>query len=461
VANRLSPPAEAPPPAQAFEPLLNEEMGHFILSRRTVALVFGGFLAGGLALGALLRKGRPGALGWLGPGAALGAAAAVLALGAWERRGAAPTVAVVQVVHASPAPGEASAHGHLAMYTPAAGPAEVGASRGGFFDLDLTGSQGQARRWVMTDTGRWHWDGLSLPAGARRAPFRATIPLEAPLEASAGFGPDGLEGHWSAGPFEGVADAFLRTPNGRNLAVRLRPDGTFRAAGADALLEGQFLTEAVLSDRQQRQQALLREMLKRPKGRQRDERLFFLAWARPVDLGFTLAPGARLAGTALLVVPLRLKRPSPGTKVTIPGPLLTCRRVVTGGLAQVTVEGAQGTEMPLRFQLPAEVLPLEVERARLHARVEAPGREVTIWGGPEGGERAQLYRTTSPQGPFTAEVEGRLLRPGPDGGLYLSLSVSEPRGGQTKGKKAEARPDEKWAIRYLELEVTGRAAGER
>jgi hypothetical protein len=385
----------------------------------------------------------------------------VLGLGAWERRGAAPTVAVVQVVRASPGAEEATADGHLAVYRPGAGKADVGASRGGYFDLDLKGSEGQARRWVMTDAGRWHWDGLALPAGARRATFRASIPLEAPLEASAGFGPEGLEGQWSPGPFDDVADAFLRTPNGRNLAVRLRPDGTFRVTGADALPEGQFLTEAVLSDRQQRQQALLRELLKRPKGSRRDERLLFLAWARPVDMGFTLAPDARQAGSALLVLPLRLKRPRPGARVTIPGPLLPCRRVVTGGLAALTTESPQGTDMPLRFQLPAEALPLEVERARLHARIDAPGRQVTVWGGPEGGERAELHRVTSPQGPFTVEVgDGRLLRPGADGGLYLKVSISEPRGGQTKGKKKQARPDEEWVIRYLELEVTGRAGEE-
>ena len=84
---------------------------------------------------------------------------------------------------------------------------------------------------------------------------------------------------------------------------------------------GQFLAGAVLSDEQQRRQKLYREFLKPVQNERPDDRPVLLAWARPVETHFRLAAEARETGTALLIVPLRLERPAPGTRVTIPAPL--------------------------------------------------------------------------------------------------------------------------------------------
>src|SRR5262249_36568030 len=136
--------------------------------------------------------------------------------------------------------------------------------RGGLFELDLTGTEGRTRRLVLTDLDAWHWEDLALPAGVRLAPFRYTARSEGPITAVARFGPEGLEGRLAAGPSRGLADALLTTPGGRNLSVRLGPDGAFSAGSQDVLSAEQFLAGAVLSDRQQRRQELLRACLQRP-----------------------------------------------------------------------------------------------------------------------------------------------------------------------------------------------------
>jgi hypothetical protein len=440
-----------------WEKLLGDEIGYSVVGRGLAALVFAAFLLAALALGLALRRSRrPEFLGWLCPAAALAAAGVFLALGESSRRASPPAVAVAEVIDAVPGTAEAPVRGLLAVYRPDSGPVDVGASRGGLFELDMKGLQGQSRSLMLTGVDSWRWDDVSLPAGVRFATFRATVPTGEPIRAVARFGPEGVEGRLAAGRFEGLEDAVLATPNGRNLAVRLGPDGAFRAGEADALPAGQFLAGAVLSDRQRRRQDLFRAALRPPA----DGRAVLLAWAKPIDLGFTPAPHGRLLGGALLAVPLTLEPPPPGERVTLPGPLVPYRRILPNGLPGApTPSSNEPIDMHLRFQLPAAVLPFRVERARLTARLDAPGRRVTLAG--RGGDAVvELKSVSSPLDPVEVEVaDERFLRPDGDGGLHFDLSVGDA-GAATEGERRDTRLKPEWTIEFVELEVAGRAAGD-
>jgi hypothetical protein len=445
---------EQPVPLDPFRQPLSEEIGYSVVPLGTVAGVFGAFLLAALALGLALRRARrPELQGWLGPAAALGAAAVLFALGQSSRRAAGPTVAVAQVVDAVPGMEEVSVHGLLAVYHPDQGSAPAGVTRGGIFELDPAGLEGQTRRLIQTDLDAWHWENLALPAGVRFAPFRTTLPTGEPLRAVARLGPEGLEGELTAGPFHDPADAVLRTANGRNLAVRLGPGGTFRADRADALAAGQFLAGAVLSDRQQRRQALYREFLQPPTEGEPKGGNLLLAWAEPADLGFTLAEEPRVVGSALLMIPLELERPAPAKRLTIPGQLIPYQRIGSVGLMRAVRESTQNAEMHLRFQLPPEVLPFQVERARLVARIDCPSRRVTV-SGYDGDRLVELHRVESPLDPIQVDLtEGRLLRLDGEGGLHLHVSVRHVP--TPEEEEEDVRFDQKWTVEYLELEVTG------
>jgi hypothetical protein len=453
LAKELQPPSDAAKfRVEAFQPLLTQEIGYTIPGRPTVGLVFVALLAVPLVLWVVLRRSRRLELrGWVGPAAALAATGALLALGESSRRSAPPTVAVGEVVDAVPGTSEASVHGLLAAYRPDEGPAEVGAGQGGFFDLNMAGIEAQPRRFTLTDLDAWHWEDLALPAGVRLAPFHTTVSTGEPVAAVARFGPDGLEGRVTAGPFRDLDDALLHTPGSRNLAVHLRPDGTFSAGPGDVLPPGQFLAGAALSDRQQGQQEVYREALKQPPLEFGENRPVLMAWARPVDPHFDLVPGARLVGDALLRMPLRLGRPAPGTRVAVPGLLVPCRRIFETGAGQPTRESSQRADMHLRFQLPPEVLPLKVDRARLVAKVDAPGRQVTVRG-RDGDQLGAPHQFDSPIDPIRVDItEARWLQPDKEGGLHVNLAISEVDGGGLSGA------GRKWTIEYLELEVVGQA----
>jgi hypothetical protein len=442
-------------PTKAIRQALADEVGYAVVGGPTVGLVFGAFLLGTLGLGLVLRRTRhPELLGWLAPAVALGTAAAFLALGRASHHAVPPTVAVAQVVNAVAGEDEAAVHGLLAAYRPGSGPADIGATRGGTFDLDMTGVEGKARERVVTDVDAWHWDNLSLPVGIRFAPFHCTVPTKAPLTAVARFGPDGLEGKLVSGPFRNPGDALLVTPGRRNLAVRLGPGNFFTAGEGDVLPAGQFLSDAVLSDRQQQRQGLYREFLRRPGAEALKGRTALLAWADPVDLHFRLAPDADLVGAALLVLPLELERAAPGTRVTIPGPLLACRRVVGGRETQVPAGSSDRLDADLRFQLPAAALPLKVEGARFVAKISAPARQVTVSGVADG-KPVELLRVDSPLDPIRVQLAERLLHLDERGGLHVRLALGES-GRQPEPGKAGLRGVERWTIEYLELEVHGR-----
>jgi hypothetical protein len=445
---------------------LADEIGYTTVHRSTAASVFAAFLLTTLALAVVLRRfGRPELVGWIGPAAALVATGAFVALGEASRRSATPTIAVAQVVEGDSATQDASVRGRMAVYRPYAGSFSLEAERGGIIEVPSKDVKGQMMRWVATDLDCWHLENLDLPFGVRLSDFRFTLATDQPISAVARFGPEGVEGNLTTGPLRGLSDALIDGPGDRRLALRLAEDGSFRAGSADLLPQGEFIAGTFLSDRQQRRGEIYREYLKRPPAGRAEERALLLAWADPIDMRFQLVQPASLAatadvrkaGSALVVLPLRMELPRPGSRVTIPGPFVRHRRIFQAGVSGSTTE-SDSADMHLRFQLPSAALPFKVERARLTLRVDAPGRRVIIagWEGAEAGSGRvrEIRRVDSPLDSIRIDLSGEsLLRLDEDGGLHLNIHISELLKAQSG---LAAGGSEKWKIHYLDLEITGR-----
>ena len=462
---RLHPRNEPPDaPSDALREMALQEVGYSVVGRWTAAAVFGGFLLAVLGLGFALRRSRRRELvGWLGPAAAVVAAAVFVALGESSRRSVPPTIGCVAVVEVVPGSSEAAAQGVAAVYRPHSGPVPLRTDRGATLDLDASGLEGQTRQRVVTDLDRWHWEGLSLPAGIRTGPFRATVRADK-LSAVARFGPDGLTGRFDTGPFRVPADGLVVTPARDPLPVRFG-ENAFTARGEDALPPGQYLTIAVLSDRQQQRQALYRQLLGPYFPKHWEGRDLLLAWADWDELPFRVGEGDRAVGAALLVVPLEFERPPPGTRVTVPRAFIPYSRMVLGRPFPMTLGGSLGSEMELRFQLPPSVLPLAVERLRVSVKVRTPARRFTVSGHADA-TLVTLFDAENPLEPIVLDVtDPRLLRPDPDGGLRLTVKIGEQRqpegAGQTppRGKSPERAIDQEWKIESLGVEVVGRTTG--
>jgi hypothetical protein len=403
------------------------------------------------ALGVLLRRSRrPELAGWLGPVAALVVAAAFLAMGEGSRRAVPATVAAVAVVDAVPGGTEAAVSGLFAVYHPASGPVPIGTTRGGILDLEMEGLDGQNRRRIQTDIDDWHWDNLSLPAGVRSGPFRVNV-RTGRMVARAKFGPDGLEGHLITDAYRNPADAVIVTPAAEPAVARLESAGKFSSSASDALPAGQFFSGAVLSDQQQRRQAVYRKFLASPLPDHLEGRNMLLSWAEAADMPFTGDEGSRAVGAALLVVPLEFERAAPASKVTIPRSFIPYLRA-DAGKRQPTLDSMNPIEMRLRFQIPPSVLPMTIERATLIARVRAPGWRFSVSGIADG-KMVPLQGVDSPVEPIRVEIADRqLLKLDETGGLLLSVALSD---------KAGVTGENRWKIESITLEVSGQTAAEK
>ena len=148
-----------------------------------------------------------------------------------------------------------------------------------------------------------------------------------------------------------------------------------------------------------------------------------------------------------MIVPLQLERPQLGTHVAIPPAFVPYRRILDVGSVQAATESIQPMQMQMRFQLPASVLPLRVERIALHLQMRAPARRVAI-AGLANGQQVPLESVDNPTTPIRVEItEERFLRIDEQGGLHVVLTISN---------LAEGPVDTPWRIESLGLEVIGK-----
>lgn len=432
-------------------PLLTAEIGYEIVSQRTAAAILIGFVLALLVLGLVLRRSRsPERVGLLGPVIALAAAGVFVAVGVKSRQAVPPTAGAAAIVEVAPETGEAAVRGLFAVYSPESGELRLGTDQGGDVELDPTGLEGQSRRRVQTDLDAWHWENVAYPAGVRVGPFRSTIRTTA--SAKAKFGPGGVEGKLTLGSFRNPTDAVLMTRAGTGIAVQLQPDGSFRATSGDAMPAGQYLSGAILSDRQQRHEAIYRRLFAPPGPPHYQDRDLLLVWTEAEELPFHVGGAERKVGALLLVVPIDFGRPSDGT-VTIPSAFVACTEITDGRSHRPALERSTPHRMKLRFQLPPSTQTLTVEKATVLVRMQAPERKVTL-----AVSGTVLREEMAPSGVIRAEItDPQHLRPDATGGLFVELAIGPRLGADGREVKAKRDdPEVKWVIESLGLEIVGR-----
>jgi hypothetical protein len=140
-------------------------------------------------------------------------------------------------------------------------------------------------------------------------------------------------------------------------------------------------------------------------------------------------------------------------------------RVLPDGAQVVpTMDGEAAIKMELRYQVPASVLPLKLEGARLFVKVTAPDRRFTVHGTAGSGqvEVVNVEGSTDVQ----RDLPEALLRLDKDGTLHLEVEVGQApeereatrvgRGGRPR----DTRPPPRWKIDTLELQVVGQTLPE-
>ena len=452
-----------PVSSAAMQHVVSEQIGYSIVSRHWVAGVLGSFCAAFAIAGIVLtRIGRLEQIGWIGPLGVVLSSIVLLNAGNASRGSVPKTVAVIQIAEASPYADEIQVSGLAATYSADKSPDFLMARKGGLFWPDLADRSGAVMRMISTDQDKWELRNVVLPAGQQFVPFSASFHAQQRVRAVGTFGPDGLSGRISEGPFEQLTDAILTLPSTRNLRVQLGDGGSF-VISADALLApGEFLSGGMLSDEQHRRIDFYKTMFDPAKDQQpyRVEPTL-LAWAKPLDLGFQLLSDAEQTGSCLVSIPLELTSPTPGTRVRIPSPLIRYR--AGGDATSATFDDRRGRwagpfpeghDTTLRFQLPREVLPIRVESARLLVAIKAPSRELQITGIVDG-KPVVLESRRSPLGKIEIQISrGDVLQVNETEELTLGINVGDARDDESD-RVIDPAEAQMWKIDDVQLEVTG------
>jgi hypothetical protein len=420
-----------------FDGYVSSKIGYRIIDRRTVSAVLGGFCLVLLATGVILAAmGRLPVLGWLGPIAAIVAAAVLTVLGQQNRTAVQPTLAVGQFVEVSQGVDDWRVHGLLATYQQRESDAPMGSDEAAIFVPDRRGREGTIARMIWTDMNRWAWHHLSLPSGVRKAPVTCNGKLAGPVAARATLGPEGLVGRLETGPLQGVSDAIVLAPGTPGLGLALAADGSFDGGPGDVLAEGQYVAGTVLDDRQQRRQAMLRAALDREEAPPYPQRPTLLFWADPLEIGLEFDENLRRVGGALVAVPMAIRPPDPGGQMAIPSTLISYRSVSLPGQAGGSTlydnerhrwigPVTDPSKVHLRFALPEPLQPMRPLKAELVVAINAPSRQVEIVA-RQGDQVTTLFERESPVGTLRFEIDDpAMLRPDEDGRIVLGIHVGE------------------------------------
>ena len=456
---RQEPPAVKP---SQFEPMLTEQIGYRIVGRGTVTAILTAFCAGLLIGGLwLVRCGRLERLGWLGPAAAVFAAAVIIVLGALSKHVVPNTLAELQFVETAPGSDDIQVTGLAAVYNQDSSNAPPRARQGGVLFPDPNGLRGTVRRLVWSDIDSWHWENLSLPPGVTMAPFEFFRRIAKPVEARASFGPTGVKGRVSMGPFEGFSDAVIATPARECMGIQIATGGAFASGSRDVLAPGQFVADTLLSAEQRRRQEVYRQLIPGSNHAAWPNRSMLLGWSSPIATGFEFPDQTNKLGSALVAIPLSFEPTPPGTKVVIPSAFLPYLKD-RADVSSPTYVNTTGEWLPckgpsqtwLRIQVPREVLPIKLDKAIVTVHINGPSRKLEI-ARKAAGKTIVLGVQDDPVGTVRFEIDQReALLLDDDGGLRLGVLVA--------GTEDEALPlDEfdgginRWKIEYLRFELQG------
>jgi hypothetical protein len=449
--------AELPSPELQRE-YLAQKIGYQVPGRAAVLSLLVGFCGLIGVAGFLLGRGhRLEHLAWLTVTAGVVAAAAIIGLGLASRQAVPPTAAELQFVEAVPQADTIASAGSLAVYQPDLNVVELASVGGTRLDPQLPDLAGQVRQITWTDLNRWHFEQMELPPGVRMFDTQSATSTSETPRATARFGPQGLEGQLTPGMFLPAEDGLVAPALGIPLAANLAADGTFHAGPADLLVSGQFTADQLLSDEQLRRQQLATAWFA---GRRPKAALHLVAWSQPVAESMQWSAGTRQVGAVLLSVPVSIERTPAATAVAIPDALMDLRSVTGSSGHSAHFDGrARAWHFPqlsasatrLRWQLPGEVLPLKLDRAKLTIDCNIPSRQLTVYA-IRGGETVSIGEHSNPSGRLEIEItQADLLALDDQGGMAIEFEV-----GELARQIADATvSNATWSIRSTTLDVWG------
>jgi hypothetical protein len=420
-------------PPDSLKSFPKEYVSYNVPTWARVVGMMGGFLALLVAMGGgLWWSQRLDHFAWSGSLLAVIFSILFLGMGLKNRQQTPETSASVLFAQVVDGTDDVRTHGAVAVYRSEGSQSLIQTSMGGDFWPDELAADNSLRRMVTTDLGAFHWDGLSQSANVLGAYSVATSGTSTDrIAARATIDAQGISGEYSGAAFV-AADAILATRKGR-VGIHLQPDGQFSAAADDVLKEDQYLNATLLNDVQDRRRRILQRLFSNRNWQDSLGHPHLLLWMKGWEHGVQFGEGLQRQGDTLLSVPLELIRPSAGTEMLIPSPLLSFANRRSPDISgpsgcwddgrQEWQERTNPSSTWLNFQLPKELLPLQATKAQININVSGLMGTIEILG-IRNGEAIGLQTVTDPVGSMSFEInDPGVLNVSQNGELAIGINA--------------------------------------
>lgn len=364
-------------------------VGYPVPSRAAVFGSLGFFTIATLIAGAVLwRRGRLEWTGWAVPAIALLAATPLFASARSSRSNVVDTLAHVQFADVQPGNGQAIIEQRTAVYLSEPRPLRFNVPTDTTLEPFIDTSTVAPFRWEDQPDGSTTVDFPNWPTGLQ--PVHATFASSTDAaEAIGKFSENGLEIEIPASIPAGLKDPiFVWPPSRADVMSPKTGSSNVFVVGADVPTVSELrLGTGMLDKTQRHHQDVYRSLFDPQSTESMIRSTSILVWSEPWSSPLDGVAGAIVKGEALSRINVRFMPSTPGTKVKIPSN--TIAAVSTESNVADTTSGRIANGQPhdpldtprdfqFRWQLPAQVLPLQVESAKFAIEINAPQRVVRI-----------------------------------------------------------------------------------
>ncbi len=454
------------------EPLLRDQIGYRIPSRSVAAWVLGLNALAILTFGGWCAKQRRlERLAWFVPVAAVAASIVFLIIGSRNAVSVPSTVATGQIVRVFNSSHEAHISAVSAVYTQDSVELELAAQNGALATVRNQDERGAIRRIVWDDDGRSQWVNLQQPSGVvRSVDAQYVLGSGDPPIVRGTFDANGFHGALTGLDISRCEDALIAAPPAHAAAVSIDAQGTFDVGRGDVLAPQQYIEDGLLSDMQRSRQNLLKQLLQSTQTNPFTNAPSLLVWTPPLDMGVDFPDTFEQSGTALISIPLQIERPAAGTHVSIPATFIAIRPFTGGQGASAIFNHRTGAwrenaTNPTRSQIycvpPSALAPVQIDRATVTVKINAPSRTLKIEGLVDGVPTV-LHETPNPNGVLRFLIDRpEALEVDADGGFHLTIVVTETVDEQAERAGTQSPADgskfenNTWQIDYVRVDAEG------
>lgn len=375
--------------------------------------------------------------------------------------------ATIQMVEANGTKDRLHVTGVTAFQSHRSSQPTIGSAAGGLITFDGSVNSTSPVRMLWSDQHVWNLQNVKLAAGVRLASFRQSVTIPEPAFAIGTFDESGFRGQLTGNVASDWSDAIIADQTEFALPIAIDAAGEITPASSP-LPPGQHLSATILNAEQARRQAIYRRVFDASQRSQiYPSSPTLMAWSDSLSLQTGRVDDGNQVGAMLASFPIVFERPAAGSRVLIPSTFLPYRAVrnrkLKIGLAPTfsntrrtwsTNTFSSASTSLLRFEIPLELLPLVVDRAKLTLNISAPLRDVEISSGITD-SLTNVWSKTSPVGtfeiPFPHEASRQLDE---DGGLHVALKVGAVQLDQLDETEMGTQ-DRNWQVEWIQLEIQG------